>query len=78
MALRYYTMSYGSPGDVENNRIIVPKTLAEFKEKAKTAKESEGGLLECTARGRSVSGEEGAQQQILLNVEAVESVCEVA
>jgi len=70
-------MSYGSPGDVENNRIIVPNTLTEFKEKAKTAKESEGSLLACTTRGRDAAGNEGKSQQILLNLEALESVVEV-
>lgn len=78
MALRIYTMSYGSPGDVEKQRVLSPGTLTEWIEKAKKGRESEGSYVTCVAQEYSVPGNpETKKQNILINLEAVEWVVEV-
>ena len=78
MALRIYTMSYGSPGDVENIRVVEPKTLTEWCEKAKEALSNSGGFIICNSQGVTLSGSpETEKKKISINVEAVEWVAEV-
>ena len=74
MALRLYTNSYGSPGDVEFTDISAPGTLKEWGEKAKTAVESTGGFIECTTLA-VLAGT--ATRKKLIRVGQIESVMEV-
>ncbi len=70
-------MSYGSPGDVENNRLVAPKTLKEFEEKANELREKGKSFLKVTVQARNPGGEETSAKEALLNLELVESVWEV-
>lgn len=73
MALRVYTTSYGSPGDVEHKFISLPATLSEWVEKSKEARESKANFLECTENPRE-AGKTG--KKCLVNLEQVEWVFE--
>lgn len=78
MALRVYTASYGSPGDVENKRITSPSTLTEWVEKAKEARESKGSFVLCVAQDFTIPGNpENKKHNILINLEQVEWIVEV-
>lgn len=68
-----YTASYGSPGDTEHKFVSSPATLAEWIEKAKTARESKAGFLECTENPKE-TGKSG--KKCLVNVEQVEWIVE--
>ena len=72
MSLIIYTMSYGSPGDVEHKYITSPATLAIWQEKAKEAKEKTS-FIECIENPKE-SGKTG--NKCLVNIEAVEWVVE--
>lgn len=73
MSLVVYTTSYGSPGDVEHKYLSYPENLTQWYEKAKEARESKGGFIECIANPRE-KGKVGGKCAV--NVEQVEWVFE--
>lgn len=74
MAIRIYTNSYGSPGDVENKNFSTPGTLTAWIEAAKKANESEGGFVTCITEPPPGST---TISKCLVHVEQVEWVYEV-
>lgn len=71
MALKVYTNSYGTPGDVEYKIISNPGTLSEWIAKAKTALSEEAGFLKCITKAPAGST---TTSELLVNLGQVEWV----
>jgi hypothetical protein len=63
---------YASPGNVENETLSEPKTLAEWQEKTKEAKEELGGFVFC--KRAPDPADLSKEPELLVNIENVRSV----
>lgn len=71
MALRLYTLSYGSPGDVEHFDITTPATVTEWITEAKGL-EKDNYFLKVTPANFTTS-----KKEVAVNVLTVERVVEI-